>query len=73
MDNRKKDFEYMKGPEELREYLLSKTNFVAHYMGSDFASAVRTCLEKRDWKSLDEFQTQQTVRDEILARLGKIS
>jgi hypothetical protein len=74
MDNRKKGFEYIKDPEVLREYLLSKAlNLVAHYAGSDFASAVRACLEKRDWERLDEWQIQQTIREEVLARLKTFS
>lgn len=70
MDTRKKDFKYMKGPEDLREYLLSKTlKLAAHYAGTDFASAVRACLERRDWECLDEWEIQQTIREEVLARL----
>ena len=74
LDNQKKGFENIKTPEKFRDYLLSKAlTLVGHYAGSEFASAARVCLERRDWESLDEWEIQEVVRADVLARLNKLA
>jgi hypothetical protein len=70
MDSKKKNFEWIKDPEHLREHMLSKTlDRLAHYAGTSYASAVRVCLQKEQWEGMEEWQLQREVRENVLARL----
>ena len=72
MDRTGKSFENVKDPEKLRDFLLwSCYAQLAHYTGSSYATAARTCVDRREahWMTLDEWQMQRTIRTEILIPL----
>ncbi|KAF2735737.1 hypothetical protein EJ04DRAFT_511528 [Polyplosphaeria fusca] len=70
MDPTKSEFENIKHPQRLREFLLSKAmDRLAHYAGTKYAASVRACLEKRDWVGMEEWQIQGFIRANVLAGL----
>ena len=67
MSSRGKDF---KNPEDLRALLLgSILDKTAHAAGTQFASAIRFCLEKRRWSDLEEWEVQKMMRQRVLEPL----
>lgn len=67
MGIRGKDF---KNPEDLRALLLgSILDKTAHAAGTQFASAIRFCLEKRRWSDLEEWEVQKMMRQRVLEPL----
>ena len=70
MGSKGEDFENIKNPENLRALLLgSILDKTAHAAGTQFASAVRFCLEKRRWSDLEEWQVQKLMRQRVLEPL----
>ena len=70
MSSAGEDFERIKDPENLRAILLgSIIDKAAHAAGTGFASAVRFCLEKRQWSELEEWQVQKMMRQSVLEPL----
>ena len=67
IDIKEKD---LKDPERLRMLLLgSILDRSAHLAGTQFSSAVRFCLEKRQWSELEEWQVQKMMRQRVLEPL----
>lgn len=70
MDRKGRDFENIKNPEDLRMLLLgSILDRTAHAVGTKYASAIRFCLEKRQWGDLEEWQVQKMMRQMVLEPL----
>ena len=69
-DSTGRNFEHIKGPENLRKLLLgSMLDKTAHAAGTKYASAIRFCLEKRRWDDLEEWQVQKMMRQMVLEPL----
>ncbi|KAI9653541.1 MAG: hypothetical protein M1821_007049 [Bathelium mastoideum] len=72
MDQTRKGFENIRDPEKLRDFLLGTCHTqLRHYTGSVYATAARTCVDRREaeWMALDEWQMQRMIRTEILSHL----
>ena len=70
MSGKLRDFEDVKNPENLRVLLLgSILDKTAHAAGTKYASAIRFCLEKRQWGDLEEWQVQKMMRQMVLEPL----
>lgn len=71
MDSRRSSFEYIQDPEDLRDLLLGGIlDKARHAAGTQFASAVRICLGRRQWSDLEEWQIQKTMRQLVLEPLS---
>lgn len=70
MSNKIEAFEHFKKSDALRLLLLgSILDKCAHAAGTQFASAVRFCLEERQWSDLEEWQVQKMMRQSVLEPL----
>jgi hypothetical protein len=70
MDSKQNNFEHIKNPEDLRSLLLgSILDKAAHAAGTEFASAIRFCLQQRKWDDFEEWLTQKMMRQMVLEPL----
>jgi hypothetical protein len=66
MDGSRKGFETVKKPERLRDTLLDIVRTkLAHSAGSKYSEAVAFCLEEREWKTEEPWQTQRSIRQKV--------
>ena len=74
MDSRCSNFEHIQHPEEMRRLLLKAVpSKLAHAAGAPYAEAVRVCLEKGRWEALEEWQSQELVREKVLRPLIELA
>lgn len=67
MDSKRRNFEYIRDPEKLRDTLLGSAYAqLAHAAGTKYADAARVCFERRNWSALKEWQYQRAIRTEVL-------
>jgi hypothetical protein len=71
MDPKRKNFNDLRNPESLREFLLTKAQAkLAHSMGSSYADAASFCWGKaRGLESYESWQYQQVIRTSVLSPL----
>jgi hypothetical protein len=71
MDPKKKNFNDLRNPESLRDFLLTKAHAkLAHSMGSRYADAAKFCWEKaRAVEGYESWQYQQVIRNSVLSSL----
>ncbi|KAI1087994.1 hypothetical protein F5B19DRAFT_473283 [Rostrohypoxylon terebratum] len=70
LDPDRKKFEKHEDPEFIRSsFLHIAEGRVAHAAGTSFAAAVKTCIAKQNWSAMADWEAQEKVRQEILARL----
>lgn len=62
--------ENLKRPEILREMLLGEMMVaLVHSAGTTYANAIKACLEKNDWSTLEDWQAQGKIRESVLEPL----
>ncbi|KAF4943878.1 hypothetical protein FGADI_13094 [Fusarium gaditjirri] len=70
LDIKKRSFSHVSDPEALRTlYLKVASSKLSHTAGACYAEAVKTCLEKRQWKDLEDWESQKLVREKVLKPL----
>ena len=71
MDSKLRNSEYIRDSEKVRDLLLGKIlDRARHAAGTQFASAVRVCIDRRQWRNMEEWETQKTIRQLVLEPLG---
>lgn len=70
MDSKKQGFRHIKDPCALKQML--ETRFIdrlAHYAGSAYAGAAKTCLNISGWIECEESEFQEAIRRKVLSPL----
>ena len=72
MDNKRKNFDYIKDPETLRDILIKTARSkLAHSAGKRYANAAIACLERETRKDYEDWEFQNHIRERIYSPVAR--
>lgn len=70
MDSKRQGFKHIKDPRTLKAIMETKCiEKLAHYAGSAYAGAAKTCLDISGWTECEESEFQEAIRKKVFSPL----